>query len=492
MADGRCLVTGATGYIGGRLVPHLLAAGHTVRVLARTPEKLDGVPWRDDVEIVQGDLDDLDSLQRAVADVDVVYHLVHAMGGSDDFKAVEARTANNMVTATTEQGVGRVVYLSGLHPEDPSSWSTHLASRIEVGRILLDSPVPAMVLQAGVVIGSGSASFELIRHLTERLPVMTTPKWVHNRIQPIAIRDVLHYLVAAATVPFAHSREWDIGSDDVMTYGGMMATYARVARLGRRHLLVLRPLTPTLASRWVGLVTPIPPGLARPLIESLECDAVMREHDIDELIPPPPGGLEAYEDAVREAIEHGHRGVVAPRWDDVDLLDAPGAPFPNDPPWSGELLFTHDLEVAVDAAEQQVHAAADVLVGTDIGLDRLTPVPTNVATALVTGAPKEEELGPPAWEPAPASTPDRLLLQARAPLPADVWLEMRTAPGPDATRVGLRLVCAPRGLGGITWWQAMLPLRPLALRRIAAAIRRAAPLQGTGPRVAEGPDDLAG
>lgn len=492
MAERRCLVTGATGYIGGRLVPRLLAAGHDVRVLARTPAKLDGVPWLDQVEVVQGDLDDLDSLRRAFADIDVVYHLVHAMGGSEDFKSEEARTAHNVVTATSEADVGRIVYLSGLHPADEANWSTHLASRIEVGRILIEGPVPAMVLQAGVVIGSGSASFELIRHLTERLPVMTTPKWVHNRIQPISIRDVLHYLVEAATAPIDTSREWDIGSTDVMTYGDMMATYARVARLGRRHLLVLRPLTPTLASRWVGLVTPIPPGLARPLIESLECDAIMHEHDIDDVIPPPPDGLESYEQAVRNALEHGHRGVVAPTWDDVDLLDAPGEPFPNDPAWTGELLFTHEVEVAVESSESALQAAAAALVGTDIGLDRLVPVPAGVATTMVTGAPREDHDGPPAWRRAAASTPDRLLLEARAAVPADLWLEVRTRSGPDATRLGLRLVCAPRGLGGIAWWQSMLPLRPVALRRIAAAIRRVAPLRGPGAPVPEGPDDWAG
>ncbi len=356
MTAPRCLVTGATGYIGGRLVPRLLEAGHDVRVLARTPAKLDGVPWADRVEVVEGDLGDVDSLERAATDMDVFYNLVHSMGGSDDFAAEEAANARNIVAATSAVGVGRVVYLSGLHPRDDDNWSTHLASRIEVGRILMAGPVPTVVLQAGVVIGSGSASFELIRHLTERLPVMTTPKWVHNRIQPIAITDALHYLVAAATADMATDRGWDIGSPDVMTYGEMMSTYARVAGLGRRHLLVLRPLTPTLASRWVGLVTPIPPGLARPLIESLECDAVMVDHDIDGVIPPPERGLVSYEDAVRAAIDHDHQGVVDLGWDDVDPLGEPAAPLPSDPDWSGELLLTHDTQLHIDAPEAAVRS----------------------------------------------------------------------------------------------------------------------------------------
>ncbi len=184
-----------------------------------------------------------------------------------------------------------MVYLSGLHPEQ-SKLSPHLQSRKAVGDALIGSGIETIVLQAGVVVGSGSASFEMIRHLTDRLPVMTTPKWVHNRIQPIAIRDVLHYLVAAATATVpdtARARTWDVGGPDVLEYGDMMRLYAEVAGLHRRYLIVLPFLTPTIASLWVGTVTPIPPGLARPLIESLECDAVMRNSDIDTIIAPPAG-----------------------------------------------------------------------------------------------------------------------------------------------------------------------------------------------------------
>lgn len=179
----------------------------------------------------------------------------------------------------------RIVYLSGLHPEN-ADLSPHLASRKAVGEALIDSGVETVVLQAGVVIGSGSASFEMIRHLIDRLPVMTTPKWVHNRIQPIAVRDVLHYLAAAATTPVPKSRTWDIGGPDVLEYGDMMRVYAEVAGLGNRYLFVLPFLTPAIASLWVGLVTPIPSGLARPLVESLECDAVTRDSDIDDIIAP--------------------------------------------------------------------------------------------------------------------------------------------------------------------------------------------------------------
>ncbi len=298
----RCLVTGATGYIGGLLVPRLLDAGLLVRASARDPDKLATAPWRDDVEVARADLTEPESLTEAFDGVDVVYYLVHSMGTSKDFVAAERQSAKNVVEAAKKAGVRRLVYLSGLHPEGVEL-SRHLMSRTEVGEILIDSGIETVVLQAGIVIGSGSASFEMIRHLTDRLPAMTTPKWVSNKIQPIAIDDALYYLTAAATAHVPSSRTWDIGGPDVMEYGDAMQGYAYVAGLRRRIIVVLPFLTPTIASWWVGLVTPIPSGLARPLVESLECDAVMQNHDIDGIIPQPEGGLTGYRAAVAEALK---------------------------------------------------------------------------------------------------------------------------------------------------------------------------------------------
>lgn len=297
----RVLVTGATGYIGGQLVPELLGRGHRVRALARTPEKLDDRPWRERIEAARGDLGDAESLTAAFTDVDIVYYLVHSMGSSDDFVAEEARSAANVVAAAERAGVRRIVYLSGLHPD--GQLSPHLRSRAAVGDILIGSGIETVVLQAGIVIGSGSASFEMIRHLTDRLPVMTAPRWVHNKIQPIAIGDVLHYLAEAATAPVPQSRTWDIGGPDLLEYGEALQGYADVAGLRRRWIVVLPFLTPAIASWWVGLVTPIPAGLARPLVESLHCDAVMGNRDVDTVIAPPPGGLTGYRDAVSDALK---------------------------------------------------------------------------------------------------------------------------------------------------------------------------------------------
>ncbi|AKS32421.1 NAD(P)H-binding protein [Mycolicibacterium goodii] len=324
-----CLVTGATGYVGGRLTPLLTAAGHDVRVLARSPQKLSGVPWRDDVEVARGDLSDLESLRNAFAGVDVLYYLVHSMGTATDFADSEREAAANVAEVARESGVQRIVYLGGLHPND-ARLSPHLASRTLVGETLMASGVDTVVLQAGVVVGSGSASFEMIRHLTDRLPVMTTPKWVHNRIQPIAVRDILYYLVESASARFPQSRAWDVGGPDVLRYGDMMQTYAEVAGLRRRRMVVLPWLTPAIASWWVGLVTPIPSGLARPLVESLHCDAICGEHDIDAVIPPPPGGLTPYRDAVALALACQMRADIATTWS-----GEPADPLPSDPDWSG-------------------------------------------------------------------------------------------------------------------------------------------------------------
>lgn len=309
----RCLVTGATGYVGGRLVPELLDRGYAVRTLARNPDKLADVPWRDGVEVARGDLGDPASLTEAFEGMDVVYYLVHSMGTSKDFVAAESESARNVVAAAQRAGVKRLVYLGGLHPSG-ADLSPHLRSRVAVGDILLGSGIETVVLQAGIVIGSGSASFEMMRHLTNRLPAMTAPKWVHNRIQPIAIVDVLHYLAEAATADLPSSRAWDVGGPDAFEYGEAMQIYAQEAGLRRRLIIAIPFLTPTIASLWIGLVTPMPTGLARPLIESLEVDAVCDEHDIESVIGPPPGGLAGYRDAVAHALKHG--------------------PLPTDPHWA--------------------------------------------------------------------------------------------------------------------------------------------------------------
>lgn len=299
--DRPVLVTGATGYIGGNLVPRLLEAGRTVRVLSRSADKLADLPWHDEVDIVEGDATDAADLDRAMSGVGVAYFLLHSMDGQGDFRERDRELASGFAAAAERAGVGRVVYLGGIHP-DGEKLSTHLASRVEVGQIFLDSAVPAACLQAAVIVGDGSASFEMLRHLTERLPAMIGPKWLSNRIQPISIDDVLHYLIAAADLPPEVNRTFDIGGPEVLTYADMIRRFAKVTGLMRRIVITVPVLTPGLASHWVGLVTPVDTGVAKPLVGSLVHEVVCKEHDLDDLVGAPPGGAIGFDHSVRRAM----------------------------------------------------------------------------------------------------------------------------------------------------------------------------------------------
>jgi uncharacterized protein YbjT (DUF2867 family) len=385
---------------------------------------------------------DVDSLIAAFDGIDVVYYLVHSMGTSKNFADEEARAVGNVVTAARRTGVRRVVYLSGLHPEG-GKLSPHLQSRKAVGDALVESGIETVVLQAGVVVGSGSASFEMIRHLTDRLPVMTTPKWVHNRIQPIAVRDVLYYLVAAATAPVRSSGIWDIGGPDVMEYGDMMRVYADVAGLGKRYLIVLPFLTPTIASLWVGTVTPIPPGLARPLIESLECDAVMRNHDIDSVIKPPPGGLTGYRRAVELALSRAARGLPDATWS--SLRSEPAEALPSDPDWAGEIVYTDVQTSAFNAPPEGVWKAVE-----------------NAAISLVAGRCK----GWSVQERDPVNK--KLRLRERMRAPGRAWLEITITPQEGGgSRYTQRWIFLPSGIPGRVYWFFARPVRVAKLRALA-------------------------
>jgi uncharacterized protein YbjT (DUF2867 family) len=309
MRDGArlALVTGATGYVGSRLVPRLLQDGWQVRVLTRERARVAERSWYPEVDVVEGDASFRSVLLDACSGVDVAYYLLHSMDGGSDFRRRDRDLALSFGIAAQTAGVRRIVYLSGLHPA--GQLSPHLASRVEVGDLLMASGVPTAVLQAAMVVGSGSASFEMLRHLTQRLPAMVAPTWLDSRIQPIAVRDVLHYLVACADLPPEHSRTFDVGGPDVLTYREMIAIFARVAGLRRRRVVTVPAvLPPAVASLWVRFVTPVPPGLARPLVGSLLHDVVCAEQDLASIVGAPPGGPLPFERAVAVALQEDPNG----------------------------------------------------------------------------------------------------------------------------------------------------------------------------------------
>ena len=301
MTTRTALVTGATGYVGGLVVDQLLKDGWKVRTLTRSPEKLKAHPWSDQVEAIQGDATEAGDVARAMKGADVAWYLLHSMGSGEDFAERDAQMAEIFADAARQEGVQRLIYLSGLHPDE--DLSEHLASRVEVGEKLMASGVPTAVLQAAVVLGNGSISFTMLKQLAERLPGGVAPKWINNHIQPIAARDVLYYLVAAADLPAEVNRTFDIGGPDVLTYAGMMARYGEALGFRSGPMFTAPVTTPGLAAHWIGLVTDIDTDMAKPLVGSLLHDTVVRERDIDNYIPRPEGGLMGFDDAVREAAE---------------------------------------------------------------------------------------------------------------------------------------------------------------------------------------------
>ncbi|MCI2958980.1 SDR family oxidoreductase [Agromyces atrinae] len=480
MTPQRILVTGATGYIGGRLAPRLLEAGHDVRVVVRDADRLRDVPWFDDVDVVEGDLTEADVAARAVDGIDVVYYLVHSMGGRGDFEKLEETIARNIARAAADAGVHRIVYLSGLHPES-DRLSRHLGSREAVGRILLESGVPTIVFQAGVVIGSGSTSFEMIRHLTEVLPYMPAPKWVRNRIQPIAIRDVLHYLVAAATAPGELNRTFDIGGPDVFRYGQLMNGYALEAGLRQRPIAALPVLTPWLASQWVNLVTPIPRRLAVPIIESLQFDCVVGEHDIDAVIPPPEGGLTGYRRSVRLALERERTGAVETSWRNTAVSGAPSDPLPSDPDWTGHTVYVDERERASQASVGELWRVIegvggengwysfplawalrgwiDKLVG-GVGLRRGRRDPSALRPGDAVDFWRVEEIERGSF----------LRLRAEMRVPGRAWLEMSAESDGTRSLYRQRAVFFPRGLAGRLYWWAIVPFHGIIFAGMAERI----------------------
>ena len=484
------LLTGATGYIGGRLVPRLLEAGYRVRCLVRSADKARARPWAADsrVEIVEADFHDERALRAAMGSGAVAaYYLVHSMmAAGPRYRQHDRELAGTFARAVDAAGVGRIIYLGGLG-ETGDGLSEHLASRREVESSLASTPVPVTVLRAAMIIGSGSASFEILRYLVERLPVMVTPRWVHTECQPIAVRDVLRYLVQCLSVPDTIGRTLDIGGPDVLTYRALMDVMANSLHLRPRVIVPVPILTPHLSSLWIHLVTPISHRIARPLAEGLRNRVVCRNEDAVRLMP---GERLTVAAAISAALGRRQSADVETAWSDA-------GPMPGDPDWAGGRVFTDVRSIRVSAPADAVfrvitriggdhgYFGSDWLWRLRGGMDRLAGGP-----GLRRGRRDPERLAygeaVDFWRVTAVEANQRLELRAEMRLPGEATLTFEVLEQPatvDAneaqaasrgTIVRQTARFKPRGLAGIAYWYAVLPLHGIVFDRMLRGIRAVA------------------
>ncbi len=478
------LVTGATGYIGGRLAPLLLNEGHPVRCLVRDPRRLSGRDWADRADLVTGDVLDRDSLRPALEGCGAAYYLIHSMAaGEQGFVDRDRVAAENFAAAAAEAGVERIVYLGGLgrRSEHDGNVSTHLSSRHEVGDILRQGSVPVTELRAAMIIGSGSASFEIMRALVHRLPVMICPRWVMTRSQPIAVRDVLAYLVNCLEAPATVGGRFDIGSPDILTYKEMMERFARIIGL-KRTMLVVPVLTPRLSAYWINLVTPVPGGIAFPLVEGLKAEMVCEENRIRELMPIELTGFDL---AVRRALDHVGRHDVETRWTNASppgqspaarptTLDEGRYPLSDvrrvvaDAP--AEVLFDRVRRVGGDVGWYygtwlwRIRGAMDrILGGVGLRRGRRDPVRVRIGDALDF------------WRVEDVVPGRRLLLRAEMKVPGEALLEFQVRPLDDGRSELIQTAYfRPVPFWGHGYWYGVYPIHAAVFRGMARGIVRAA------------------
>lgn len=457
------LVTGATGYIGGRLVPRLLEMGHRVRCLVRDPARLQGRPWQSAVEVVTGDVLQAETLAPAMQDVRAAYYLIHSLGAGADFHERDLTAASTFGTVAAAEGVERIIYLGGLADASPGL-SEHLRSRQQTGDALRRAGVPVTEFRAGVIVGSNSVSFEMIRYLTERVPVMICPRWVYTRTQPIGIREVLEYLTAALAVPESSGRIIEIGGADVVTYGDMMMLYAEVRGL-KRWMVPVPVLTPRLSSYWVNLVTPIPGVIARPLIEGLRNENVVRDPSARQLFPEIQPV--SYRTSVKRALDRLQASDVETAWSDAlstSQSDATPVILTNQ-----EGMILEHRQRTVEASPADVFAVftglggkrgwlymnwawrirgfMDRMIG-GVGLrrGRRDPDKLRVGDALDF------------WRVEAVESEQMMRLRAEMKLPGEAWLQFQVTSRED-NQVLLTQTAffAPKGLMGVLYWYALYP-----------------------------------
>ena len=467
------LLTGATGYVGGRLLQALEREGQPLRCLARAPERLLGRVGPG-TQVVAGDVLNNNGLDAALAGVGVAYYLVHSMGSAGAFEADDRRAAQQFGAAARAAGVGRIIYLGGLGHAGAGTLSPHLRSRQEVGELLRLSGVPVLEFQASIVLGSGSLSFELIRALVERLPLMVTPRWVSVLAQPIGIEDLVAYLLAAARVPMEGSRVVEIGGADRVTYGDIMRAYARMR--GIRLLMIPVPfLTPNLSSLWLGLITPVYARIGQKLINSIRHPSLVLDACALDLFAVRPMGVE---EALRRAQVHEDDAYASTRWSDA--LSSSGRPSS----WGGvrfgtRLVDSRTLKLAAPPAQAfatvqriggangwyacdalwRLRGALDLLVG-GVGMRRGRAHPERLRVGDSVDFWRVEAL-----------EPGRLLrLSAEMKLPGRAWLELEVTPEGDGCTLRQTAIFDPVGFWGQAYWYALFPVHQVVFARMLRAI----------------------
>ena len=478
MTNGPVLVLGSTGYVGGRLVPLLLERGFKVRAAGRSVDKIRARSWGDKVEAVQSDMHDAESLKRAVEGCSAVFYLVHSMSSPGrDFAAQERDAAYNMVIAAHHTGLERIIYLGGLGEDfEDQPLSKHLKSRAEVGRILRLGPARVTVLRAAQIIGSGSSSFELVRYLADRLPVMITPKWVRTKTQPISIRNVLGYLAGCLENEATAGLTLDIGGPDVLSYAELFQLYAEVAGIPRRRLFPTPFLSPRLSSFWVSMITPVPMALSRALIEGLRNEVTCRNDDIRHFVPQE---LLSCREAIRRALEKTEQQSVETCLFDVGSACMPEWASADDPHYAGGTRFEMGYAARLQGDPSRVWEVVQ-RIGGEQGwyygdplwrlrglIDRLLAGP-----GMKRGRPGGHDglrVGDALdfWRVLASDEGRRLLLLAEMRLPGQALLEFKLdARWENAVNLSMTAKFLPRGLTGILYWYAMYPFHVLLFKNI--------------------------
>ena len=480
------LVTGASGYVGGRLVRTLLDENKKVRVFVRDAKKIVGQSWAAQVEVIEGNASNAADLDRALEGIHTAYYLLHSINVAIDFGNIESSMAKGFAEAAERAKITQIVYLGGIANDE--NRSRHLTSRMNTGSELAKCSTPVLELRAGIIIGSGSASFEMLRHLTHRLPIMTTPKWVSNRTQPIAIRDVLHYLSSAAELPEQINEIRDIGGPEVVTYAEMMQKFAKIAGLPKRVIVQVPVLSPKLSSLWIGFVTPVPTSLARPLVESLISEVVVDPaKSIDSLIPKPEEGLLTVTQAIELALSRTENNEVATRWSDASIPTAPWQKAQSDPEWAGELTLRDHREITTDVPLKYIWQEIESI-GGEHGwfgsgwlwylrglLDRILG---GVGLRRGRRDARYLRIGESLdfWRVENLEKEKTLRLYAEMILPGKAWLEFNLSEQDGRTTVSQDALFAPRGLGGQIYWYLVSPFHylifPTMLRNIVKAARK--------------------